>query len=493
MAILTTLLSALAQKLGDLLQTVFGWSISALFGKLSSRKQTLISLALVLSLFWPIFVVGAFVPKAAAFVIAFVPIEDLGTSEVMRVIWVCMAVLAPVIVGVLTRVVSPDGKRHSFLVSVLNGYPLALGFALSFLITLITVPLVKVATILRRWDEEHLYVQPKKDRYLEALRNLCEACVMAGLEPYASRVPTSMALSTTVIRFFSRGAVDSLVVLHPLRIRAEAIELYLYPADLLIRGEKKVVARVRAMLNRTFIERDAYLVSNEKAQDIQDELGRLWEVLDRHESPSQVGSSIKERLREIVLEMTKADVPFEEWVLLARRVEYRVLNVRGIVEETGVKKTHAEARAVTHGGVMVSSHAATSHSSPLDVKVVKPVSSRSTVELAETAFREARTLVTIEVALAKEELSKEVKATATASIGFMAAAVCGVLMLSLLGMALVIALGATAVIAAIVASGFLVVGALAAGVGYSMLPKRPMARTRKHLVNDLNQLREHVA
>ncbi len=496
MAILTTLFSALARKLGDLLQAVFGWSISALFGKLSSQKQILISVALVMSLFWPIFVVGAFVPKTAAFVIAFVPVKDLGTSQVMRVIWIAMAVLAPVIVGILTRVVSPDARRNSFFVSVLNGYPLALGFALSFIITLVTVPLVKIATLFRRWDEQHIYVQPKKDRYLDALRNLCEACVMAGIEPRASKVPTRMALSTKVIQFFARGAVDSLVVANPLRIRAKGIELYLYPADLLIRGEKTLVAKVRAMLNRTLLERDAYLVADEKAQDIQDELGRLWEVLDRHESVDQIGSSIKTRLKEIVVETTQAELPFEEWVLLdrvARRVENKLLNVHSIVEETGVKKTHEEAQAVTAGTASMPSNAVTSRSSPLDTKAVKPLNAPSTVELVETAFREARELIAIEVALAKEELSKEVKATATAGIGFAIAAGCVVSMFALLGVALVLALGGTAGVAAIVAGGFLVVGVIAAGVGYSLLPKKPMARTRKHLVNDINQLREHVA
>ena len=115
------------------------------------------------------------------------------------------------------------------------------------------------------------------------------------------------------------------------------------------------------------------------------------------------------------------------------------------------------------------------------------------VELVETAFREAKELVTIEVALAKDELSKEVKATATAATGFAVAGACVVVMLALLGMALVLVLGGTPLIAAAVAGGFLVLALVAAVVGYSLLPKKPLARTRQHLTDDLNQLREHVA
>jgi hypothetical protein len=279
-------------------------------------------------------------------------------------------------------------------------------------------------------------------------------------------------------------------------VRAKGVELYLYPADLLIRGEKNVIAKIRAMMNRTRLETDAYLVVDEKAQTIQDELGRLWEVLEAHESGVQLGPAFKARLKEIVIETTKADITFDEWVLLdriARRVENKFLNIHSIVEETSVKLTYEEAQALSTGTKRTTQDAVTLRLSPLTEKATKPAHPPSTAALVETAFREARELVSLEVALAKQELSKEVKATVTASVGFVVAAACVVVMLSLLGMALVIALGGTAVIAAIVAGGFVVLGAVAAGVGYSMLPKKPMERTRKHLVNDLNQLREHVA
>ena len=394
MAILTTLFSALAKKIGDLLQTVFGWSIAALFGRLSSKKQVLISIALLLSLCWPLFVVGVFLPAAATFIIAFIPIEDMVSESVLRVVWVVMAVITPIIVGILTRVASPELQRKGFVVSVLDGYPLALGYAISFLITLITVPIIKVTTLFRRWEEEHVFVQPKKDRYRDVVQQLCEAEEKAGLSPRVHPVPAAMALSTKVIKLFARGAIDSLIVSHPMVVRAKGIEMYLYPADLLIRGEKKLVAKVRAMMNRTLVERDAYLVQSEEAQHLQDELGRLWEALQRHDPKAEVGDGLKHRLAEISTEATRAEMTFADWVLLdriAHRVEGALLKVKSIVEAAGVKKTSSDQGEHTPSGKVLPSV-------PSAANPLMQSDDRSIGELVESALDEGKKLVAIEVA-----------------------------------------------------------------------------------------------
>jgi len=386
MAFLTTLFSALSRKIGDLLQAIFGWSIAALFGKLSSKKQVLISIALLLSLCWPIFVVGVFLPAAATFIIAFVSVKNMVSEGVLRAVWVVMAVITPVIVGILTRVVSPDLQRKSFVVSVLNGYPLALGYALSFLITLIVVPAIKVATLFRRWEEQHVFVQPKKDRYRDVIQQLCEAEEKAGLTPRVQPVSSAMALSTKVIKFFSRGAIDSLVVSRPMVVRAKGIELYLYPADLLIRGEKRLVAQVRAMMSRTLLERDAYLVQSEEAQHLQDELGRLWEALHRHDSVAEVSDGLKNRLGEISQAATKAEMTFEEWVMIdriAHRVEAVLLQVKSIVETAGVKKTSSDRGEHTPSGKILPSV-------PSPANPLAHSDERSIGELVESALDETR-------------------------------------------------------------------------------------------------------
>ena len=314
MALLTALLSALSRKLGDLIQAIMGWSVAALFGKLSSRKRLMVSVAMILSVFWPLFVVGVFLPAAATFVIAFIPVKDMFSANTIRVVWIALAVLAPVGVGLLIRAAAPDSRKRSLFGTILNGYPLTLGFAISFLVTLITVPLVRLASLARGWTDEHLYVQPHPGAYQRALEDLRQACERAGLKPEVKELPWPMAISTKVIKLFARGGVDSLIVDDPKMVRTEGLELYLYPGDLLLRGEKHEVARVRANMGHTRLERDAWLVDGPHAQFLQDELGRLWSQLDRHADED----ALKIRLVAIASESSKPDISYDDWVMLDR-------------------------------------------------------------------------------------------------------------------------------------------------------------------------------
>ena len=129
MALLSTILTALSRKLGDLLQTLFGWSVSALFGRLHRRTQTFVTVALILAMCWPVFVVGVVFPAAATFVIAFVPIESDTVRAVLRVVWTVLAITAPLIVAMLMRAATPLRARRPVPVTLLNGYPLSLGLA----------------------------------------------------------------------------------------------------------------------------------------------------------------------------------------------------------------------------------------------------------------------------------------------------------------------------------------------------------------------------
>lgn len=117
----------------------------------------------------------------------------------------------------------------------------------------------------------------------------------------------------------------------------------------------------------------------------------------------------------------------------------------------------------------------------------------STADLVREALDEAKELARIELELAKEDVKEELVQVKRAAIGAGVAAGASVLVLCLLAMALVFALGGTAVVALAVAGGFVVLGGLAAGIAYGMLPKSPLEKTRSRLQSDVNQLKEHIA
>ncbi len=502
MALLSLLISFIGKKIGAIIQAIFGWSVTALFGRLPGARQVAVSIALVLSIAWPLFVTGVFLPSVAAWALAFLPLGSWVSPLVLRIIWGALAFLAPLVVGGLTHWAAPSTKG-GVVRSLINGYPLALGFFVAFIITAVTVPLVKLASFVRGWSDEHVYVQARPGRYDAVLHELAEACARAGVLPEITTIPLRMSLATSALKLLARGTVTPILAEEVKCVRAKGLELYLYPADLLLRGTPSNVSLVRAMMTRTDVDKDAYLVGSAAGQGIQDELGRLIDVMVAHEKrQTHVGAVIGKRLVEIWNEMNQSKLPFDEWVMLesiARRVERRLVR-----EDIGTKllpldeeddeldKIAGQANALSPKHFGSEENVMAIDVTP-SVRNPELLEETSTADLVREAMDEAKELVRLEVELAKEEVREELQQAKRAAIGFGIAAGASVVTLCLLAVALVLALGGTALVALAVAGGFAVVAGVTGYASYGMMPKTPLEKTRRRLKSDVNQLKEHIA
>jgi hypothetical protein len=331
MAILGALLSLVMRQLSTIVQAIFGWSITALFGKLPSKKQTALSVALALSIAWPLLVLGCFVPGVAAWAIAFVPIHRWLGDLALRVIWIVLAVLVPVGVGAITRWITPKDKlRRGLFLTLVGGYPMTIGYFLAFAITAVTVPVVKILSAARRWEDCHVYVQPKEGRYVAVLDALRDACGRANARVVREDVPMSMRLASTIVLRLASPFLVPIVEAKPQRLRGDGLEIYLYPADLLMRGVPRTVAHVRAAMTRTHLEQDAYLVTAPEAQQLEDEVESLWSKLGSD------AAAAHRHLRDLSRRVDRAPITFEEWTTLEaslRRFEQKLDGRRDTLAE----------------------------------------------------------------------------------------------------------------------------------------------------------------
>lgn len=319
MAILSALLSALVRRLGSLVQALFGWSVTALFGRLPRSRQIAVSATLILSAAWPLLVIGTVFPAVAAWALAFLPLHKWASDGVLRLIWAALALVVPVIVGALTRYAAESRSlRGGKLRGLVAGYPLTLGYFLALLITLVTVPLARLGSLAKRWNDDHVYVRVREGNYQDAVRTIAEAFALSGLVPEKQAIPKRMSMASRVLNWFAKSSLNPLIMDEPQRLVAPGVEAYLYPADLLIRGEPRRLSHLRAMLSRTELERYAYLVESATAQRIQDELARLWGVFRMHAFPEQAAPRLSQRLLEVYRELNAAEVSYEDWVILER-------------------------------------------------------------------------------------------------------------------------------------------------------------------------------
>jgi hypothetical protein len=329
-AVFSALLAFALNKISVLVRAVLGWSVTALFGRLSPRQQTALAVMLIASLLWLVAVIGIFAPALAAWAIAFVPLQKWTGAAPIRIVCAAVALLVPPVVGLITRrLASVRRQKGGALRAAILGYPLTLGYAASCVMTAIVVPIVKIGSAARRWGEDHAYVQPLEGHYGAALEELTHACRDADVTVHVEEVPARLSLPTRALKWLARGAIDPLVAENPRMLRAPNLELYLYPADLLLRGDKAVVARVRACMTRTLLERHAYMVASDRAQRIADEIRAIWASLDGGATYDDPRDRSRWRIAEIARELDTTNLPFDEWLVLDRWLDRLQLEVGG--------------------------------------------------------------------------------------------------------------------------------------------------------------------
>lgn len=106
-AILQALFALVSKSAGKVLNAIFGWAVRALFGQTTSREQTFLSAVVGAAVAWPLLLVGLIAPKVAAAVLAFVPIPHWIPSWVVRLVWLGLAVIVPLVVGLAVASKAP--------------------------------------------------------------------------------------------------------------------------------------------------------------------------------------------------------------------------------------------------------------------------------------------------------------------------------------------------------------------------------------------------
>ena len=124
MAVIQALLAYLSKSVGRIFMALFNWAVVALFGQVEGTRKTALTALMAAAAAWPLLLAGVVAPETAAFVLAFVPLPRWVSSGTVRVVWIVLAFLVPVGVGIAISVIGRRGdKRPSVLRSVLLGFP----------------------------------------------------------------------------------------------------------------------------------------------------------------------------------------------------------------------------------------------------------------------------------------------------------------------------------------------------------------------------------
>lgn len=321
MAILQALIALISRSAGTILNAVFGWAVRALFGQPSKAEQPFLTGIVGAAAAWPILVAGIAFPKVAAMVLAFVPFHNRVPPWVFRIVWLTLALIVPVVVGLVVATKAPPGSlREPTWKRILRGWPITIGLASSFLLMFITVPALKLVSLVRRRQDEQVPLVTRATTYHEVAGLVVETLDRHGINVVAARPGWWITAPTTILLKLGGQAFRGYVPDRLEYFRSPTMEVALYPNGLLLRGLKSDVSRAHAVVSEALSHSHALQTLDPKAQALEERIHSLWELFDRDPIGQVNSEALLETLGKLARDLSEAQLPFEDWQIVYREL-----------------------------------------------------------------------------------------------------------------------------------------------------------------------------
>ncbi|HEY1586992.1 MAG TPA: hypothetical protein VGH63_14960 [Polyangia bacterium] len=321
MAILQALLALISRSAGQILNAVFGWAVRALFGQPSPKEQPLLTGLVAAAAAWPVLLLGVALPKVAALLLAFVPYHNSVPPFVVRLIWLTLALIVPVVVGLVVASKAPPGSlREPFIMRVLRGWPITIGLAAAFFVMFVTVPALKVVALLRRHQQEQVPLVTHSSNYHDIATMICTVLDRHGYHFEAMKPGWWMSVPTTILLKMGGAAFRGYVPDRLEYFRDGKLEAELYPNGLLLRGPRHKVARAHGLVSEALSHSQALQTMDPQAQAIEKRIHSLWEQFDRDPIGNVDSDAFGEAMARLARDLSEADVAFEDWQILYREL-----------------------------------------------------------------------------------------------------------------------------------------------------------------------------
>jgi hypothetical protein len=349
-AILQGLISLLTRSVGKIFSSLFDWAVIALFGRAEGSRKVLLSGLVGAAAIWPVLLVGIAAPKLVLFVVAFVPLSDSVPAGVMRALWIALAVLVPVTVGIVLKVQAPsDRPRPGWLGSIARGFPITLGLCAAFLLLLITVPVLRISSAVRGRQDVDVPLLTTGQSYDVATKLVAETLRRHGIPMAETSPPWWSALPSSILQRVGREALTPYVRARSAYFRGGDLEVTLYPNALMIRGSVADAARAHGVLVEALTgHADMLQTVSAEAQDIERQIQRVWTVYRENPEAHRNAWALSSRLSDIAAEIARRSLSFDEWQVVYRQALQlsRALNGEPqLVEQALGQESAAEASA----------------------------------------------------------------------------------------------------------------------------------------------------
>jgi len=495
-AILQALISYLARSASTVLNAIFGWAVVALFGQRSPREQTVLSVLVASAAAWPLLLLGIVFPKLALFVVAFVPLARSVPSLWLRILWIALAALVPVVIGIVVAALgSREQLPEPWWQRLLRGFPITLALALAFLLMMLVAPVLRIVALARR--REVVRVPSLMDRKVtaETMSALADSLGAHGIRLRPADAPWHLIAPSRIMLRIG-GAAFASMANERVEFRAcPELQVAVLANETILVGLPDAVARAHALCAEVFGPRPVIQTFDPEARALEGRIKRLWSIYLENPAAHERSKVLRGRLDDIAAALAALNLPWDEWQIVFRLALQFDRALRG--DGPLLANPHLKEEPMAESEKLELPGPRNMTRLP-EERVAVPVSveGMSNRELVGHVVETASLLAKKEIELAKLELRRDLKAEAAMVKGLGAAGLCAIWAVSLMLVAGALALGTVVAqwaAALIVAGGVLLAGTLLGVIGWGKRVRAPLESTRRTLKEDVLWAKERLA
>jgi hypothetical protein len=236
-------------------------------------------------------------------------------------VWVVLSVLIPIAVGLAIALKAPRAAgREPLALALLRGFPITIGVTVSFGIICLSVPIIQLASLLRRQKSIDIPLIMDAPAYGQVAERACEVLNRQGFSFRARNPGWWVSVPIRMLEWMGGDLVRSHVPGQLAHFVTDDLTMSLYPSGLLLRGKPERLTWAHGLIAEAVVHTDGLQTSDPKAQALERRLRPLWR---RHDADPALAMRDEILLRELdraTRDLKTLQVDWDDWQIVYRQL-----------------------------------------------------------------------------------------------------------------------------------------------------------------------------
>ncbi len=297
------------------------WAVEALFGRTTARQRTLFTALIGLAIAWPVLLFGILRPKLALQVLAFIPLPDAVPDWSVRTVWIALTLLIPLGMGLAVALKAKrEGRGGPLPLRVLRGFPITVGLTVSFGIIFLSVPVLRLAAVIRRRRTLDIPLVMDAPAYGQVAGQVCQVLNRQGFSFRPAEPGWWVSVPIRVLMRLGGAALRSHVPARLEHFESPGLTMSLYPSGLLLRGDPDRLTWAHALIAESVVHTEGLQTMEPKALALERRLRPLWRRYDDDPAMASRDQTLLRELERATRELKSLQVGWDDWQVLYRQI-----------------------------------------------------------------------------------------------------------------------------------------------------------------------------